>query len=366
MCARCRPSGLFCRETGPGVDGPDARIAAYCQKLAHFRPPHGFALRPSLACGLLCIRRERPPMSHSARSIRSATCADDPSDTTNPTQAQSSRPDAPSGHTRTLRSNRRAHRRLSPQELRRLEAVRVKYGPEVRVVDVSEGGILIETERALKPHSTIVFELTGAATETLIPARVLRSQMVSLEGAGRYRTACAFKRPLELSRLLSDPGLAMSAPAPAKPQTLAATTAAPTPVPTSAESWQKVIVRYRDGNLVRGFTCNFNAMRPHLHVSPEPSSRDSVIVPVNQLKAVFFVRDFAGDPDHIEENTFDDSTKGRKLEVTFDDGEILVGTTLSYRPDGQGFFVHPADTKGNNLRVFVSAGAVRSVRFLSR
>jgi uncharacterized protein DUF6982/PilZ domain-containing protein len=272
-----------------------------------------------------------------------------------------------------LRSNRRAHRRLSPQELRRLEAVRVKYGPEVRVVDVSEGGILIETERALKPHSTIVFELTGAATETLIPARVLRSQMVSLEGAGRYRTACAFKRPLELSRLLSDPGLAMSAPAPAEPQKRAATSAAsaatgaaPTPAPTSADSWQKVVVRYRDGNLVRGFTCNFNAMRPHLHISPEPSSRDSVIVPVNQLKAVFFVRDFTGNPDHIEENTFDDSTKGRKLEVTFDDGEILVGTTLSYRPDGQGFFVHPADTKGNNLRVFVSAGAVRSVRFLSR
>ena len=43
---------------------------------------------------------------------------------------------------------------------------------------------------------------------------------------------------------------------------------------------------------------------------------------------------------------------------------MLVGTTLSYRPDGQGFFVIPADPRANNLRVFVVTSAVRHVRFL--
>jgi len=50
--------------------------------------------------------------------------------------------------------------------------------------------------------------------------------------------------------------------------------------------------------------------------------------------------------------------------VTFTDGELMVGTTLGYRPDGSGFFVRPADTEGNNLRVFVAPGAVKRVRFL--
>jgi hypothetical protein len=50
--------------------------------------------------------------------------------------------------------------------------------------------------------------------------------------------------------------------------------------------------------------------------------------------------------------------------VTFEDGEVLRGTTLGYRKDGTGFFVQPADTGSNNMRVFVAPGAARSVRFL--
>jgi hypothetical protein len=45
------------------------------------------------------------------------------------------------------------------------------------------------------------------------------------------------------------------------------------------------------------------------------------------------------------------------------DDEVIVGRTLSYRPDGQGFFVFPADPLANNIRVFVVSGSVRQVRF---
>lgn len=50
--------------------------------------------------------------------------------------------------------------------------------------------------------------------------------------------------------------------------------------------------------------------------------------------------------------------------MTFYDGEVLVGSTLVYRGEGNGFFLHPADSRSNNLRVFVTAGGMRHVRFL--
>jgi hypothetical protein len=42
---------------------------------------------------------------------------------------------------------------------------------------------------------------------------------------------------------------------------------------------------------------------------------------------------------------------------------VLVGTTLNYRADAQGFFVVPTDPGANNTRVFVVSSAVRRVRF---
>jgi hypothetical protein len=84
------------------------------------------------------------------------------------------------------------------------------------------------------------------------------------------------------------------------------------------------------------------------------------------LKAVFFVRDFAGNPMHEERKEYKEGEKpqGRKVEVMFKDGEVLVGTTLGYDPSRPGFFIFPADPKSNNVRVFVVSTAVKKVRFL--
>jgi hypothetical protein len=79
---------------------------------------------------------------------------------------------------------------------------------------------------------------------------------------------------------------------------------------------------------------------------------------------LFFVREFEGNPGHVEEKQFATRPLGRKIEVTFRDGEVLVGSTLNYRPDGQGFFVQPADTRSNNLRVFVTHAVIRHIRFV--
>ena len=38
--------------------------------------------------------------------------------------------------------------------------------------------------------------------------------------------------------------------------------------PALAPSWQKVVVRYRDGRILRGYTRDFNVVRPQFHFSP--------------------------------------------------------------------------------------------------
>ncbi|HUF28339.1 MAG TPA: hypothetical protein VMM18_15280, partial [Gemmatimonadaceae bacterium] len=77
-----------------------------------------------------------------------------------------------------------------------------------------------------------------------------------------------------------------------------------------------------------------------------------------------FVRDLSGDAAYVERKSFIEPLPGRRIEVTFLDDEIMVGATLSYRPDGVGFFITPADPNGNNLRVFIGPSAVRHVRYL--
>jgi hypothetical protein len=248
-------------------------------------------------------------------------------------------------------SERRGNLRLGPDDVRWLRSARLKYGPDVRVIDISRGGILVETAGQLRPDSNIVFELSGPISSILMPSKVLRCRVASFDEVMRYQGACAFKRPLEIPELVKD--------------ALAKRASAALPAPQAPlKSWQKVIARFRDGRLVRGYTTDFHPSKPQLHLSAEPNSSETVFLHLSQLKALFFVRDFTGDHMRVDCQAFGAAPQGRKVAVTFNDGEMLLGSTLGYRGEGNGFFMHPADTKSNNLRVFVAPGATQEVRFL--
>lgn len=138
--------------------------------------------------------------------------------------------------------------------------------------------------------------------------------------------------------------------------------------PTDASERIKVVAHYADGRVIKGYTQDFYPNKPHFHLFPavaEPSGK-AIEVQVQDLKAVFFVRDFAGNPSYNERKEFAEGERpiGRKVEVTFRDGEVLVGTTVGYDPKRSGFFFIPADPKSNNLKVFAVAAAVTNVRFL--
>jgi hypothetical protein len=247
--------------------------------------------------------------------------------------------------------DRRSEVRLSAEDASWLRSARLKYGPEVRIIDVSTGGILVETDGApLEPQTNVVFELTGPTGTVLVPSRVLRSHPVPGSPNDRYHTACAFKRALSIETLAAVTRDEAAAPAPA-----------PQPQRTT---WQRVVARFRNGRVVRGYTNDFHPSKSHLHLTPEDNKGETLFLALSQLKAVFFVRDFSGDPARVDRAEFADGHHGRKIEVAFEDGEVLVGTTLAYRADGSGFFVHPADAGSNNMRVFVSPGATLHVRFL--
>jgi hypothetical protein len=250
-------------------------------------------------------------------------------------------------------SNRRLHERLKASDLHWLQGARLKYGAAVRVLDISAGGMLLETEKALTPDSNVVVELAGPESPILIPSRVLRCRAASLGDILTYQGACAFKRPLTIPELTAK--LAVQTPSPAVPT---ARPAAPN------VGWQKVVARFNDGRIVCGYTNDFHPSKTQLHLSPNPRHGESTLIPLSQLKALFFVREFTGNPTLIETKAFPEPPQGRKMEVTFHDNEVMVGSTLSYRGVGNGFFLQPADPRSNNLRVFVTAAGMQQARFL--
>ncbi len=135
--------------------------------------------------------------------------------------------------------------------------------------------------------------------------------------------------------------------------------------PVSANHRSKVVVAYLDGRRLKGYVYNFSALhetfRLFLH-EEAPQARGTDVL-VNDLKAVFFVKDFAGNPAYKESQRVDPARVGRRIEVTFADGEVINGTTDAYNPHKPGFFISPADPEWNTLRVFVVKKNAQQIRF---
>jgi hypothetical protein len=130
----------------------------------------------------------------------------------------------------------------------------------------------------------------------------------------------------------------------------------------------KIVVRYCDGRILKGTTQNFFPNKPVFHVNRVGGAGpgDVVEVKVEDLKAVFFVRDFTGDPKHVDKKGLSpgERAQGRLMEVTCKDGEVIVGTTTGYDPQRPGFFLFPIDPSANNVRVFLVTTGIRAARFL--
>lgn len=130
----------------------------------------------------------------------------------------------------------------------------------------------------------------------------------------------------------------------------------------------KIIVRYTDGRMLKGYTQNFFPNKPTFHFQPMDSKNpgENLEVKIKDLKGVFFVRDFSGNPHYKEKKAFPEGAKisGKKVEVIFKDGETMVGSTLGYDPNRPGFFFFPSDPEWNLIRVYIVSESVNEVRSL--
>jgi hypothetical protein len=127
----------------------------------------------------------------------------------------------------------------------------------------------------------------------------------------------------------------------------------------------KVVVRYRNGRVLKGYTLDFMPNKDVFHViDPRDESSVTEVYTCDQ-KAVFYVKTFEGNPDRPGPPDFSEeslaSVPGLKLKVTFDDGEVMFGTTNGYAPGRSGFFVFPADKTSNNERVYVFSDSTKLV-----
>lgn len=127
----------------------------------------------------------------------------------------------------------------------------------------------------------------------------------------------------------------------------------------------KVVVRYVDGRVEK------HLAKPTVSVTRRTFqilTEDGLVkaVPLAELKAIFFVKDLAGNPRYEERKSLgkDSPRVGYQVRVTFHDGEQLVGRSMNPSFDDHGFYMEPADPASNNDRIFVVRSSVASIEVL--
>ncbi len=124
----------------------------------------------------------------------------------------------------------------------------------------------------------------------------------------------------------------------------------------------RVVAHYSNGTLVKGTSHDVAPGRPVCHVKTLEGA--TVAVQLSDLKALFFVRDFDGNPDHVEaEQAIDGDLRlhgTKQIAVEFSDGERIVGLTNRVPPPAPFFFMLPIDNRSNNLRLLVNQASLKA------
>jgi hypothetical protein len=128
---------------------------------------------------------------------------------------------------------------------------------------------------------------------------------------------------------------------------------------------QKLVVHRKDGTIYKGITQDFDPGRDDFHFLPAEGGGIPMRFQVNDMKALFWVRDYLGNRDFVARRSFDEAdAQRRRAIVTFSDGEEIWGTVGEGTDDERGFFLTPADRRDNNVRIFVVRSALKEMRLV--
>jgi len=147
------------------------------------------------------------------------------------------------------------------------------------------------------------------------------------------------------------------------------------PVPFVFACWEgrisdmeamRIVVRYKDGRIIKGYTDHFEPDKPSLRIFEDATGGSPIELAMNELKAVFLVKSFEGNRDYSERKVFHGSDRvlGRKVQIKFVDGEVLQGTMVGSDAQGSGFFLIPPDPQSNNISLFAVSQALISMQDL--
>ena len=135
----------------------------------------------------------------------------------------------------------------------------------------------------------------------------------------------------------------------------------------SQSTHKKVVVRKHDKELLRGY------VNPQTFQRPEGIEVLSIagqlwVLPYEEVKSVYFVRDFEGDRGHYERKVFTSRPKldGLWLRMRFTDDEVLDGILPNnlLALTERGFTVVPPDPFANNQRIYVPRTSLAEVTVL--
>ncbi len=148
----------------------------------------------------------------------------------------------------------------------------------------------------------------------------------------------------------------------------------------ASKSGLKVVARLRNGKTVKGYvesipTSDFDALlrEPSLSLPREigvrsADSNEALSLPLDSLKALFFVKTFDGRKEDKEIKFFEKNPpiKGLWVRVKFYDHEFLEGVvrnSLQYLVE-PGFFLKPPDLQSNNEILYVVKSSLVDFRVL--
>lgn len=130
---------------------------------------------------------------------------------------------------------------------------------------------------------------------------------------------------------------------------------------------KKVVIRKLDKNIIKGYVYSDAFLTP-TGVEVLDLEGHHLMLPLDQIKGVYFVRDFDGHRERPERKVFLSRPRmsGLWIRMTFKDAEILdgliSGDLLSH--EHHGYFVTPPDVYSNNLKIYIPRGALAALEVL--
>jgi hypothetical protein len=128
---------------------------------------------------------------------------------------------------------------------------------------------------------------------------------------------------------------------------------------------QKIVVHTKEGKIFKGVTQDFQPDLEAFHFLPAEGGGVPVRFRLDDLKALFWVRDYLGNRHFVARREFGAENKGQRAVVTFADGEEIWGTLDNGAENEPGFFLTPVDREDNNIRIFVIRSALKDLRLVS-